>query len=184
MTNKDNLILGGIIIAVILVVILSLLGLYYSNSQKINSGDKIETLTLTYSDNLVSETSNLERNKILKQVKINTEGQINLDLSQILAQTATTSCIFYQKIFFEGEEIDFNHVPSEEEKEYLRKMNEFIGEYTITQVLVEIHTINGNEGFVCSLNGNDKTQNTMILIGKDNTRYTLTLNQAEEQYLN
>ncbi len=182
MTNKDNLILGGIVLAVILVVIVSLLGLYYTNTQKLNSEDETETETLTFSDNLVSETSYLEKNNNLKQANIKTDGKINLDISHILAETATTSCILYQKIFFEGEEIDFSHAPSEEEKEYLKKMNDFIGDYEITQVIVNLKTSNNEEGFSCVLKGKDETQNTMTLITKDGLTTYMDLNQAKQQF--
>ena len=164
---------------VLLLLIASLfIGFYFF----MGSSEKIESLTLTLSTELGDETSIIERNNNLKEAKIDTTVTINLYLSQILAETATTSCYLYQGLFFGDEEIKFDHTPSNEEKEYLRKMNEFLEGYDLTQAIIRVKTINGDEGFDCVLRGIDDTKNTMVLISEEGLRYTLTLDQAKKQY--
>ena len=181
MVDKKNVILGSVAVLIIIVTVFSLL--VYFNMEKADYEKEVETLNLTYSGDLSSETSYLERNNKYEEAKIKTEGEVNIDLSQFLAQTATTSCILYQKIYFEDEEINLSDIYSEEEKEYLNEIDEFIGEYTIKEVLIEVYTTSGKEGFICSLIGKDKTENTVFLIDND-LRYTLSLSEAEKQYLN
>ena len=172
-----NKILIAIIIFLALVVSV-FVGFYFYNG----ASEKTESLSLTLSTEFGDEVSTIKKDNNLREVEIGSTVSFNLSLSQILAETATISCYLYQEMFFGDEEIKFEHTPSEEEKEYLKKMNDFIGGYKITQVIVNIKTINGDEGFCCVLQGADDTKNTMTLITAEGLTTYMGLNQAKKQF--
>ena len=172
----------GVIITILIVIVLIAIsaGVYFFIK---SSSQTIETLNVSLKSQLGDESSILERNNKLKEVKIDTTIDFNFALSEILAETATTSCYLYQEMFFSDEQVKFDHTTSDEEKEYLKKMNDFIEGYKITQVIIVVRTINGKEGFDCVLRGNDDTKNTMAITSEDGLRYTLGLDDARKQYL-
>lgn len=168
-----------IAIIIILLIISSFIVVYFLK----DSSPETETLSINLSIDLGDETWLIERNNNLKEVKIDTNVNLNLDLSKFLAETATASCYVYQEIFFGDKEIKFDHIPSEEEKEYSRKANEFLEGYDLKQVIVRVKATNGGDGFDCVLRGIDDTKNTMALISGDGLRYSLTLDKAKQQYI-
>ena len=168
-----------IILLVFLIIILISIGAYFLTQ----TSHDTETLTLSLSTELGNETTIIKKNNNLKEAEIDTEIDINFDLSSILAETATASAYKSQEMFFGDEEIKFDYEPSKEEKEYLRKMNEFLKGYEIKKVKASVKTAKGKEGFEYILIGTDDTKNTLVLISEDGSRYTLKLNQAKEQYI-
>jgi len=170
--------LGAGIIFILLIVFS--IGAYFILN---NSGEDIEILELRSSTYLAEEVSVLERNNNLKEVKIEIKVDFNeIGFGHALAESAAISCYAYREMFFGEDGIKVDYELSGDEKEYLDDMNEFLGEYKITQVGISVRSPAGTEGFDCILVGDDDTQNTMTLISPDGLRGSFTLSQAKEQY--
>ena len=143
--------------------------------------DEVEHLSLNYTDELGFETSFLEKNNRFEEVEIDTFGEVNLDFGDSLYSIAISSCLFYQGIFFEDGDLDLDLVSSDAEEEYMLQMFDFIGDYDISEVSVEVSAL--NSGFACKLFGSDKNENLVSLVDDQGSSHTLNLAKAEEQYI-
>ena len=149
------------------------------------SNTKIETLNLSVQTPLGDESTVIERDNKLKDVRIETTATLSNNLFENSGWIATSSCYLFQSMYYdESFNVDeIMKLSSEEEKEYVKKIENFIEGYKITQVRIEIKTGKGEEGFTCLLTGNDDTKNTMRIVSEDGASYSLTLDKAKEQYL-
>jgi hypothetical protein len=167
----EKLTKGLLVLIFILLVIMGTI-IYFGMSLSSNKETQTFVLNLT----LGSEIVKLQKED--NKVKIEFYSKLNLLLSDNLVPTTATSiCLSHKKMLIDEGKLNPSNEKSQEEKEYVNKINEFIKNSEVEQVRIELKDTNGIR-FECMLISKDNNKNTVVLIS-EGSRYTETLEQAE-----
>ena len=166
-----------IFLLIILLIVIGI-GVYYFINKS-----PIKTLNLSSKDNVSAESIFIEKNKNSKEATVDITVIFNESHIYISNELGVKTCYIYKELFFWDLETALLYYPSEEGKEYVRKIDSFLDGYNVTKVVANIKSGNGKNDFTCSLGGYDDAKNSIVFISQsDNSRYTFGLDEAREQY--